>query len=497
MFVMSGITAQAAGKGKYFKSGDLYYHTISKNKVEVCGTKKDDGTLTIPSSVYYKGKKYTVTQIADHEFYYQDTTDTTDGYYIDLNMPGHRYYRYNRIDGKMMPADIDWISTSGITKVVLPSTVTYIGEGAFGGCDKLETVVFANSYKKLTIGKNAFGGTALDSIRFPKGTYELKDCAAGEIAQIYIPATVKKIGAGVVNYKTQKVIIDKKNKKFKMKKGILYTYNEKTLIGASAKVVKKVKISSKTTKITKLAFAGTGVTSVTLNQKIKNIPDGTFYKCANLTEVKNTNNVTKIGYGAFANCRKLQSIGQLPKVTDIGRAAFWGDGKLSLNLPACAVNVDEYAFAGGQTAAAINVTVDANNPACGIENGLLIKTTDTEKIVMLQLSQNVEKVIIPEGVTNVAVFVGGKKCKEIIFPASLKKQNGVACVKNGTIVYQSMEVPEFGQSFSLVNTGYEMMTIAVPKGTYDIYKKAIEEAYDDEEDDYNIWDDSRKQLVER
>lgn len=107
-----------------------------------------------------------------------------------------------------------------------------------------------------------------------------------------------------------------------MKKGILYTYNEKTLIGASAKVAKKVKISSKITKITKLAFA---------------------------------------------NCRKLQSIGQLPKVTNIGRAAFWGDGKLSLNLPACAVNVDEYAFAGGQTAAAINVTVDANNPACGIE----------------------------------------------------------------------------------------------------------------------------------
>lgn len=132
-----------------------------------------------------------------------------------------------------------------------------------------------------------------------------------------------------------------------------------------------------------------------------------------------------------------------------------------------------------------------------LKNGLLIKTTDTEKIVMLQLSQNVEKVTIPEGVTNVAAFVGGKNCKEIVFPVSLKKQNGVACVKNGTITYQPMEVPEFGQSFSLVNTGYEMMTIAVPKGTYDLYKKAIEEAYDDEEDDYYFWDDSRKQLVER
>lgn len=76
------LTVDAAGKGKYFQSGELYYHTISKSKVEVCGTTRNEGTLTIPSSVYYKGKKYTVTQIADHEIYYQDTPiteETTNG----------------------------------------------------------------------------------------------------------------------------------------------------------------------------------------------------------------------------------------------------------------------------------------------------------------------------------------------------------------------------------------------------------------------------------
>lgn len=260
---------------------------------------------------------------------------------------------------------------------------------------------------------------------------------------------------GVVNYKTKKVTIDKKNKKFKMKNGILYSYNEKTLISASSKVPKKVKISSKTTKITKQAFAGTRVTSVTLNNKIKTNPTGTFYRCQKLTEVKNTKEVTKIGYGAFAICKKLRAVGNLSKVKTIGRVAFWYDEKLSVHIPASAIDIDEYVFVGSESSVSMRVKVDENNPIYSIEKGFLIKTTDTEKIIMMQLSSAVTTLTIPEGIINVSVMVGGSKCKEIVFLSSLKKQNGVACVKNGIITYKSMDVPEFGKDFIL--TMWEMM----------------------------------------
>lgn len=488
---MSILTAEAAGKGKYFQSGELFYHTIAKDKVEVCGTTRNEGTLTIPSSVYYKGKKYTVTQIADHEIYYQDVADTTDGSYIDVNSAGWRYYRYDRNDGESLPMDVDWICGCNITKVILPSTLTYIGEGAFGGCDKLESVVFASSYKKLTIGKNAFDGTSLKSIRFPKGTYELKDCAAGTVQEIYIPASVKKIGAGVVNCNTKKVTIDKKNKKFKMKDGILYSYNEKTLISASANVKKNVKISKKTTKLRKMAFAEAKVKTVTLNNKIKSIPEGAFFECKKLTAVKGMDKVQKIGYAAFAHCYKLKDIGALANLTEIERAAFWDASKLTVHLSEKVANVDDYAFGGTESYTRVKVTVADNHPMFSIQDGFLIRTTATDKMILLQMNET-EQITLPEGVTGVACYVGGENCKEIILPSTLNKLFGELEVNEGRVVFKGVQPPSFKERYNIRG----IKTIVVPKGTLDIYKAAIGAAYDDDYGDYYIWNDTSIELIE-
>ena len=469
--------AQAADKGIYFKAGELYYHTIAKNRVEVCGTTRNEGTLTIPSKVAYKGKSYTVTQIADHENYYQDTPITeerTDGTVVAVGAVGCRTFRYDRVDGKTIPNDMYWLGSADITKVVLPGTLTYIGEGAFGGCDELQSVVFASKYNKLVVGKDAFGGNALKSIRFPNGTIELKDRAAGATESIYIPASVKKIGIRVVNAKTKKVVIDSRNRYFKMKDGILYSANEKTLISASANVKKKVVLSNKISKIMPNAFAETSITSVKWNKKVKVVAKGTFYRCDKLTKVTNTNRIQKIEYGAFAQCYKLQSIGEVPNVTKIGRAAFWQDKKLTFCIPAKAVNVDVYAFAGGEEGNPdIQVTVAEGNPVYAVVDQFLVKTDGDDKILMMQI-KDAAALTIPEGITEVAGAVGGDKCIQIIFPKTLKRQYGRARVKGGTIKYQTAEAPELGREFDLTNTsGKQPVTILVPKGAKETYTKAI------------------------
>ncbi len=484
----STFTVHAASKGTYFLSGKFYYHTISKNKVEVCGTTRDTGTLTIPASVYYKGKKYKVTQIANHVLYDQ-SEDIIYGYGAEIDMPGAHHYHYVRLDGKAMPAGVKSISETDITKVVLPSTLTYIGEGAFGCCEKLEQVKFAKKYKKLTIGKNAFYGESLKSLVFPSGTYELKENATGITPDITIPASVKKIAPGVVNYKTKKVTIDKKNKKFKMKDGILYSKDEKKLISASSKVAKNVVISDKTVTIGNKAFAKTKVKSVTLNSNIQVIPEGAFHICEKLVSVKETDSIREIRYGAFDSCRRLKTVGTLPNLERIGRATFWCAWRLKLTLNDIIEDIDLWAFAGKGYSQVGNIKVSEGNKHFAVENNLLIKIEGDNRIVMAYMGEEAY-VVVPEGVTEITGYVGGYDCSEIILPTTLKKLTGD--VRADTIVFKGKTPPKFADKYWW--RGH--YTIVVPKGSYKAYKQAITKAYDDMDGEYYIWDDDNIELIE-
>ena len=378
------MTTQAAGKGKYFASGKLYYHTLSKNTVEVCATKQTTGILTIPASVSYKGTKYKVVKIADYKFGGESvpvSDDTVNGSTPNLNLQGDHTYRYDRVDGKNIPSDVNWLCNSKISKLVLPSTITYIGDGAFSGCKKLKNVEFAKKYKKLTIGSNAFVGTNMKNVLLPSGTYELKENALGTTAIIKFPASVKKIGAGVVNSATKKVIVDKKNKNFKLKDNMLYSYDEKTLIGVTAAK--------------------------------------TFAK----------------------------------------------------------------------------VSVAANDTMYSVVNGLLIKTAGDKKVVILQ-AQDMEKVDVAEGVTDLAVAVGGSKCKEITLPASLKNQSGKLSIDGGMVIYKSVAVPTFGYYFDITNVGKNKITVVVPKGTSAVYKFAMDNAVSARDDCVLFYDDAEIAITE-
>lgn len=479
LVMLSGIgeiKAEAAKKDTYFVSGELFYKVISNGKVEVCGTKKTEGTLVIPGKVYNKGKIYTVTGIADHELYYQDipvTEETIDGQSVDIGAPGWGYYRYDRTDGESFPNDVEWLSETRIQKLVLPSTLTYIGEGAFGGCEQLQTVTFAKKYNKLVVGKNAFFSRKMKKIVFPEGTYELKDNAAGLIPEITIPSTVKKIGSGVVNWNTKKVTISKNNKKFKMKNGILYTKDEKKLLGVSANAGKNIKISNKTTSIAANAFYHTKVKTVALNKKITRIPKGAFANCSKLVSVTGTDRVTEIGYAAFKGCIKLTDIGDISNLKTVGRVAFWNDRRLTLSISSN-MDIDKNAFSGAWTSTVIKLNVPADDSKYAFVNGLLIKKEGTEQIVMMQ-KEDMENIEVPEGVTEVAVRLGGPTCRNIRLPISLKVQNGTFVINGGTITFQNPTVLAFHESFTIRNEGGKAVTtVIVPKGCMDAYKTTMD-----------------------
>ncbi len=64
---------------------------------------------------------------------------------------------------------------SNLTKITIPSSVTSIGGAAFNGCSNLEEVVFEEGIETLTINRNAFSNcTKLNSITLPKSIKEIK-----------------------------------------------------------------------------------------------------------------------------------------------------------------------------------------------------------------------------------------------------------------------------------------------------------------------------------
>lgn len=101
-----------------FQVGDLYYNTIASNEVEIIDDAGDSYSnltaVTIPETITYKGKTYSVTSIGDYAFSY----------------------------------------CSGLQSIIIPNSVTSIGDAVFHSCSGLKSITIPNSV--MNIGNFAF-----------------------------------------------------------------------------------------------------------------------------------------------------------------------------------------------------------------------------------------------------------------------------------------------------------------------------------------------------
>lgn len=196
-----------------------------------------------------------------------------------------------------------------LRSIVIPSSVTFIGDSTFANCPNLQEVILMN--KNVTFGKGVFAGST------PRILY----------ADTIIDGCVVSDGT-ILNIPNASTITS-----FVMPKGT-QTIDPNLLKRCEA--LHTITLSEGMTQVPDEAFAGCQqLQSVILPPSILSLGKNCFEGCVSLTSVRMPDSLLMLGAGAFSGCTALSTI-QLPSsLTAIGDACFDGCTHLQdISLPA-------------------------------------------------------------------------------------------------------------------------------------------------------------------
>ncbi len=237
--------------GEFMLDGIYYYRNDDNVTVTYglsdCSYNNYSGDITIPKTIVYQGKTYSVTTIGasafrscigltsitlpssikkfDYYAFYNCSslkrvnitdinawlnTNFLDSLANPLNEAHHLYLNENEITELTFPNMLTSIGNyvfsgcSGLKSVTIPSSITSIGRSAFSGCSGLTSIALSSSLN--TIGDYAFSGCsgltniALSSSLNTIGNYAFSHCSG--LTSITIPNSVTFIGDGAFTYCT-------------------------------------------------------------------------------------------------------------------------------------------------------------------------------------------------------------------------------------------------------------------------------------------------------
>jgi len=258
--------------------------------------------------------------------------------------------------------DSAFSSKNEITSITIPNSITIIGASAFYGCSNLTSIIIPDSVTSIECG--AFEGCgALKRIysdidgEFILGaniTYIGSGAFIGceGVASIILP---------VYGCAQSGVIYPDEEPKefayfFSHEHGQLPTslktvtiINERA-IGASAfygcSGLTSITIPNNVMSIGSAAFYGcSGLTSITIGSGVTSICSAAFSDCSGLTSITIPDSVTSIGSYAFYGCSGLTSVSIPDSVTSIGGSAFSScNGLTSITIPDSVTSIGQWAF---------------------------------------------------------------------------------------------------------------------------------------------------------
>ncbi len=265
---------------------------------------------------------------------------------------------------------------SGITEVVIPDSVTEIGNDAFYGCTSLISVtipdsvtaigdhVFDECWNLETINVSEFytnlwysdviktkwykenkddliilGARLLQYkgnnsiITIPNivtviDWYAFSDCKS--LTSVTIPKSVKEIGYLAFDGCTSLISVEIPSTVEKIESTVFSGCSSMISINVNLqnKIYRSVNGVLYNKKCTKLLFCPKGVTNITIPDTVTEISSWAFEHCKSMTSITIPDSVTKIGDHAFYGCTSLTSVTISDNVMKIGNRAFYGCNSL-------------------------------------------------------------------------------------------------------------------------------------------------------------------------
>lgn len=302
---------------------------------------------------------------------------------------------------------------AGLTMdLVLPSSVKYIGYGAFnstnvtsveicsdiqtnelawgvghfGSCKNLRSVKVREGCKRLELSFS--NCSSLVDVQLPEQlknlpAFAFNSCTA--LSHIHIPETVTEIGAYALSGLEKLENIQLPSRLLVIPQGLL----------SGCTSLRNIEIPAGVTLIDYEAFEKTGLTTITLPKGVAEIDRYAFRECKGLQSINLPAALKKIGDGAFSECASLKDINvdSNCKLEEIRDNAFFKCSDLKeISLPSTVTTIGNYAFSTtGLTDITLPATLTIIGDQCFAHCGRLSSITNLS--------------IIPQEIT-VSVFEG-------------------------------------------------------------------------------------------